>query len=282
MQQFETLVKSTIEIPAGASFSITQAGKTVGYDGHCLRAYSYWPELMPDIVDTVESINTIAKKYKDLRGDSKAPTFALTYLGTYLTLMKNLGWPEDKAKAVEKRYHDLYRESDEWVSKKLDEAAKVGYVTTAFGLRVRTPMLHQVIRGNSRTPHEAEAEGRTAANSLGQGWCLLNSRASSEFMGKVRASEYRLDIRPCAQIHDASYYIVRDHMGAVMFTNEHLVKAVQWQDHDDIRHPDVGLSGELSVFWPDWSKEAEIPNGASAEEIQQVVQEHVDELLSKG
>ena len=278
MQQYETLVKSTIEIPTGSSFSIKKVGKTIGYDGHCLRTFAYFRDQLPDIVDTVESINSIQKKYSDLRGDSKAPTFALTYQGTYITLMANCGFSEAMAKSIEKQYHALYVVSDQWIAAKLDQASKDGYITTAFGLRVRTPLLHQVIRGNSRTPFEAEAEGRTAGNALGQGWCLLNSRAASEFMGKVRDSEYRLDIRPCAQIHDASYYLIRDDIDAVMYTNEHLVKAVKWQDHPDIYHPDVGLGGDLSLFWPHWGKEAEIPNEASEEEIRHIIEQHVTSL----
>lgn len=46
------------------------------YDGHSLRAYAYFGDSMPDIENTVESINSIADKYKHLRQDSKAPTFA--------------------------------------------------------------------------------------------------------------------------------------------------------------------------------------------------------------
>ena len=36
-----------------------------------------------------------------LRQDSKAPTFALTYQGTYITLMNKCGFPEPKARAIE-------------------------------------------------------------------------------------------------------------------------------------------------------------------------------------
>lgn len=256
---------------------------TDGYDGHCLRAYAYFPEDMPDIDPTsVESINSIAKLYKPLRGESKAPTFALTYQGTWKTLMTNCGFSEEKAKNTEARYKDLYVWSIKWIEAKLDEASKRGYVETAFGLRVRTPLLAQVIRGTSRTPHEAEAEGRTAGNALGQGWCLLNSRAWNEFMGEhVRPDPVmRHNIRPCAQIHDAGYALVKDDMATVLFMNEHLVNAVNWQDHDDIRHPDVGLGGELSLFYPTWADEMEIPNGATAEVIEQRLQEHLDKLAA--
>lgn len=245
---------------------------TDGYDGHSLRAYAYFGEQMPDIVDTVESINSIQHKYKSLRGDSKAPTFLLTYGGTYMGLMKNCGFSEEKAKLTEKRYHDLYVVSDAWVQAKLDEAAKTGYVTAAFGLRVRTPLLAQVLRGTCKTPYEAEAEGRTAGNALGQSWCLLNNRAGSEFMRKVRASEFRLDIRPSIHIHDAQYFMIRDNMDTLQYTNKHLVEAVNWQDHPDIAHPEVGLGGELSLFYPTWANEIEIPNHATPEEVHQIIQ----------
>jgi DNA polymerase-1 len=250
---------------------------TDGYDGHSLRAYAYFSEHMPDIDPTsVESINSIEKKYKPFRQDSKAPTFALTYQGTYMTLMNNCGFTEELAKLIEKRYHEMYVISDKWVQDRLDLAAKTGYVTAAFGLRVRTPLLHQVIRGTSRTPFEAEAEGRTAGNALGQSWCLLNSRAGSEFMGRVRKEKHRLNIRPCAQIHDAGYFLIRDDLAALAYTNEHLVKAVQWQEHPDIQHDEVKLGGELSIFYPTWAVEMNVPNGAKEEDIQLLAQKHVE------
>ena len=49
----------------------------------------------------VAQINSIADKYPDLRSKSKAPSFALTYQGTWLTLMNNCGFSEKEAKAVE-------------------------------------------------------------------------------------------------------------------------------------------------------------------------------------
>lgn len=251
---------------------------TDGYDGHCLRAYAYFGDKMPDIdPNSVDSINSIAKLYKPERAESKAPTFALTYQGTYITLMANCGFSEEKARSVEERFKDLYVWSMEWIDEKLNQASKCGYVTTAFDLRVRTPLLHQVIRKTNKTPFEAEAEGRTAGNALGQGWCLLNSRAWSEFMGDhVRPDPVmRKNIRPCAQIHDAGYALVRDDMATILFMNEHLVNAVNWQDHDDIRHPDVGLGGELSLFYPTWAEEMVIPNGATESEIRDILQDHI-------
>lgn len=252
---------------------------TDGFDGHCLRAYSYFGDMMSNNInpDDPESINSISDLYPDLRQKSKTPTFALTYQGTYITLMNGSGFTQELAKKIEAAYHDLYRVSDQWVAERIAEAGQKGYVTVAFGLRLRTPLLRQVILGTSRTPYEAEAEGRSAGNALGQSWCLLNTRASVEFMTKVRSGKYRLNIRPCAHIHDAQYMLIDADLDVFQYVNEHLVKAVEWQDHPDIQHDTVKLGGELSIFWPDWSNELVIPNEASAELVQQMAEKfHAD------
>ena len=133
-------------------------------------------------------------------------------------------------------------------------------------------MLHQVFLNTRRTPTSAAAEGRTAGNALGQSWCLLNNRAGSEFMDKVRASEFWADIRPCVHIHDAQYYLIREDLEVLAYANEHLVTAVRWQNHPLIAHPDVKLGGELSIFHPTWVDEITLPNAAiTPESIQDAV-----------
>lgn len=211
----------------------------------------------------------------------KLQHFALTYQGTYITLMINCGFTEELAKKIEKSYHILYVVSDQWVKAKLDQASKVGYITVAFGLRVRTPLLHQVVRGTRATPHEAEAEGRTAGNALGQSWGLLNTRAASAFMDRVRKSKYALDIRPCAQIHDAQYYIIRNNAEILLWVNKHLTEEAKWQNHQDIYHPQVGLGGELSVFYPSWANELKLPNELTPEELKVLTFKHVTKLREK-
>lgn len=61
--------------------------------------------------------------------------------------------------------------------------------------------------------------------------------------------------------------MIRDDMGTVLYANEHLVKAAEWQAHPDIAHPDVGLGGELVIFHPSWAEEITIPNGADEAQI---------------
>lgn len=194
--------------------------------------------------------------------------------------MSNLGWSEEKAKKVEANYHDLYKVSDEYVAKRLEQAAKDGYVEVAFGLRVRTPLLKQVIWKGSKMPYEAAAEGRTAGNALGQSYGLLNNRAAVEFMQKVWASPYRYDILPVALVHDAIYVLIRDRIDVVTWVNRELIKSMQWQELPEIQHDTVKLGAALDLFYPDWAHPITLPNNATPEQIREVCEKALGELHS--
>ena len=216
-------------------------------------------------------VNRIQKEHKDLRQMSKAPSFAMQFLGTYRTLMKNLGWSESQAKGVEANYKKLYQKSIDWVNAKIEEAHIKGYSEGAFGLRIRTPLLAQTIYGASKLPKEAAAEARTLGNAIsGQSHGLLNNRAAVAFMKKVWESPYRYDIKPVALIHDASYFVIRDDVEVVEWTNRELIKAMQWQELPEIQHDTVKLGAALDIFWPDWSNAITLPNNSSKESIKEL------------
>ena len=254
-----------------------------GFDGHSLRAAYYFRDQCPEIIlDDPNSVNSIKKKYPQLRQDSKAPTFLLTYGGTYHGMMSNLGWDEEKSKAIEQGYHDLYQESDAYVQQRLQQASKDGYVEVAFGLRVRTPLLHQVVLGAKGTPYEAAAEGRTAGNAMGQSYGQLNNRAAVDFMQKVWASPYRLDIKPIGLIHDSIYLLIRDDINIVEWANRELIISMKWQELSEIQHPVVKLGSNLDLFWPDWSNAITLPNEADQATIYSICQTAKLELTMKG
>lgn len=230
----------------------------------------------------VARVNSIKKLHPHWRKKSKVPTFALTYDGTYVTLMKNLGMTEELARSIEDNYHRLYKVSDEWVQAQIKQASIDGYITAAFGLRVRTPLLKQVVMGTSKTPHEAASEGRTAGNALGQSWCMLNNRAASEFMALVRSGEHRLTIKPCAHIHDAQYYLIKDDMPTLMYVNKHLSQAVRWQDDPLIANEHIDMSGQLEIFYPTWCHGFDIPNQVDEEGIKCEIAKHLEKLKEKG
>lgn len=250
-----------------------------GFDGHCLRAsYYYRDQLMHVDQDDPKSVNALKKTHEDLRQESKIPTFALTYQGTWRTLVTNLGWDPAKAQRIEGSYHEMYAVSDKYVQDRLYQASKDGYVTVAFGLRVRTPLLSQVIFGSTKMPYEAAAEGRTAGNALGQSYCMLTMRAAMDFMRKVWASPYRLRILPVALIHDAIYLLIDDDVEVVEWANRELIASMRWQELPEIQHDKVRLGAALDIFWPDWAHATTLPNNADIATLVEVCTEAVKEL----
>ena len=249
-----------------------------GYDGHCLRAYAYFKDKLPGIINTVASINSIADLFPMVRQNSKLPTFALTYGGTWIAIRDQAGLSDTESKAIEDNYHKLYSHSDEWVQDRLIQASKDGFITVAFGLRIRTPILAQTLLNKKSTPFEAQAEARTAGNAMGQSYGLLNNRAAIEFQQRVLASKWALLIKPIAHIHDAQYFIIKDNIHLVKWVNDNLIACMQWQDTPELRHAKVKLGGDLSLFYPHWAKEAKIPNGSSVEQIRQICKKHKESL----
>ncbi len=252
-----------------------------GFCGHCLRAAYYFRDELPDIdLSDPKSVNSLKNKNHPkhyLRAKSKAPTFLLTYGGSYIGLMRNCGFTEQEAKKIEANYHELYKVSDKWVEDKIDQATQDGYVTVAFGLRVRTPLLSKSVLGNSKTLHQAEAEGRTAANALGQSYGLLNNRAAIDFMERVWASPYRLSVLPVSLIHDSIYLLIKDDIGAVTWVNENLIDAMKWQELPELHHDLVKLGANLDVFYGGWHQPITLPNHASKEDILRICKEGVAE-----
>lgn len=247
---------------------------TEGYDGHCYRAYYYWGDEMPLIKDgSVDSVNSIKKLYPDHRDNSKAPSFALQYAGTYSTLMTNCGFSEQEAKKIEKNYHVMYEVSDKWIADKLTLCSKQGYIDVAFGLRIRTPILAKTFLGSKVTPREAEAEARSVGNAIsGQSYGLLNNRAAVEFMQRVWASEYRYDILLVSLIHDAIYLIFKDDIKIVKWVNDNLCECMAWQELEEIKHDEIKMSAELDVCYYSWDKPITLKNNMSEADIIETLQ----------
>lgn len=245
-----------------------------GWDSHMWASIHYWPnKFKPEEIEnkSPEEIKDILSKlkdeYKEDRSKSKRISFALQYGGSIATLVKNCGFSQEEAQSIYDNYHKLYKTSTEFKQQALKLAEKQGYVTGAFGLRVRTPMLKRSVCGLKITPKEVEAEGRTAANAIMQSWCNLNTRSASEFMNLVRNSKYCTNIKICAEIHDATYFLIRNDIDLVLWLNDNLVKFIQWQEDPVIANPQVHLEGELSIYYPDWSNEITIPNNCTREEL---------------
>jgi len=251
MQQYKTLQKLTI--PNGATVKSKVIGQTDGFDGHSLRAYYYFPDEIPRGEVTPEWINKIVSDYPELRQDSKPITFALTYLGMYKTLMDNCGLSEDEAKRIEANYHELYKVSDAYVEKRLKQACKDGYITGAFGFKLRAEILKRVLVNDRKTPHKIQKYLRTLGNMLGQSYGLLNNRAANEIFDECYKQELHNHVSPIAQIHDSQYFIVKDEPEIIFDLMEIIKIAISWDDLPELQQDDVELSGTPQLSFSSWA-----------------------------
>ena len=252
---------------------------TDGFCGHCLRTQFYWPDKMPDIdPSSVESINSITKKYKKLRQKSKAPSFALQYSGTYMTLMNNCGFSETEAKAIEANYHELYKVSDQWTADLVKKAKKTGYIPLAFGGRIRTPILAKTVGHGRIVPFAAKAEARSGGNAATQSYCILTIRAMNEFMQRVWDSPYKYDILPSATIHDSIYLLFKDNCIITKWVNDNLIECMLWCELPELQHPVVKMGAEFDIYYPHWAKSCTLPNNANKDEIRKIANDHIKNL----
>jgi len=253
---------------------------TQGYDGHSVRAYAYFPEDMPKITtalaktttlsDKVDIINSIAKLYPELRTKSKAPTFALQYLGTAYTLHKRTGFPMEQAIQIEKAFHSLYAESDKFNNKNKVFMEKHGYVNCAFGLQLRTPIVAQCVLDNSKTPYEAQAEVRSANNAITQSWGMLLNRAIIATNTRIEEAGYGEHILPINMIHDAAYFMLKDEPKYIKFLNDVLIEEMEWQEHLTIASNDIHITAEMEIG-KSWADLKPLQNNATLVEIEKTI-----------
>lgn len=252
-----------------------------GLDGHCFNTFHYFREQMPDIEDTIESINSIADKYPVLRQDSKSPTFLMTYLGGIRAMMRQFGFTYEKAESMYNRYHQAYSVSIKFIADKIDIAREDGYVTCAFGLRLRTPLLHSTRYASKSTlPYAARKEEKTASNALGQSWCMLTSRNANDMDRRIKRDKMEHNVKLCMLIHDALYYYVKKDLKVIKYVNDNLVDCFEWQDHPEIYHDMVKLSGTMSIFYPTWNEEIKIPKRSNILEISEAIKEGMNKYKS--
>jgi len=68
-------------------------------------------------------------------------------------------------------------------------------------------------------------------------------------------------------VHDSIYLLVRNSAKVVQWVNTTLIDCMKWQELEEIKHPQIKLTSEVEVYWPDWSNGVELPNYTNSEEI---------------
>ena len=248
-----------------------------GYDGHSLRALSYYPDELTDITyelsqaktepERVVTVNSISTRHKKIRSKGKEPTFLMTYRGTPVGLVNTVGLAVDVAQSVYKAFHELYVESDIWVDKSLYEASLVGYATLAFGLRLRVPAMKLCNFGSGTEPYVAYKEGMTLGNAFGQSYSLLTSHGSVLMNRRIQASKWKYEMFPIGDIYDAIYHVIPASLEAVKWYNDNLIECMRWNELPEIQHDTVKLEANVDIQYPTWAEELTLPNNATELEI---------------
>jgi len=232
---------------------------------------------MPDIdPNDPNSINSIKDKYPDLRQASKASTFALNYGGSSATLHHNNGLPMDQAIQVETGHKEMYKELHAWGESNKHSMAHQGYISCAYGLKVRTPMLAASLLNTKITPSITKAEFRSANNAVTQSHGLMTTVAGTNFRKRLEASRHRYNILLTNFIHDAVYGVVKNAPETIEWLNNNLIDCMVNSGDSQVKagmHI-VPIEAELDIG-PSWDKQYTLKNNMSKTEIKEFLDENI-------
>ena len=217
-------------------------------------------------IDSKEDNSLIKKEYGEVRGKSKGPSFAMQYGCGPGKIQQLLKCTKGKADQVYSAFHNLYSGLAEFGQKNKIQGMTNGFVTGAFGLRLRTPKLKSHKSG-TRESTEVGSEARSASNMVTQSWGMLMNRAFIEFNNRLEKSPYINKVRLINTIHDATYLLVKAEPEVMHWVNINLIECMEWQE-GLIKSDEVKIGAELD-FGLDWAHQETLHNRASIEEIKE-------------
>lgn len=244
------------------------------FDGHSLRALAFFPEELPEglKIDSLEDNKRIKKEYGDIRGKSKGPSFAMQYGCGPGKIQQLLKCSKSKAEQVYSAFHNLYSGLAEFGNKNKIQGMTYGYVTGAFGLRLRTPKL-KAHKAGTKESTEVGSEARSASNMVTQSWGMLMNRALIDFNNRLEISPYKNKIRLINTIHDAGYMLVKAEPDVIKWANDNLVDCMKWQE-GLIASNEVKMEAEVD-FGLDWAHQETLHNNASIAEIEEFLKNKI-------
>lgn len=232
-----------------------------GLDGHSLNACGYYPEEIAKILgENTDNVAYVKNFFahveeneiiKGIRQKSKPPTFKLAYGG----------YPDDdKGGVITQELFDNYhnvlypgitRYREEYV---LEFARTHGFIHLGLGCRLYSD--------------DPISDIRTLHNATIQFWSILTLIAINEFNHRVREAQLEAEVEVQSTIYDSIYAnIIRD-PEIIQWVNNNLIEVmtVQYLEEEVVSNE---AEGEIGPNWADLHK---IKNGASIEEIREVLQ----------
>lgn len=232
-----------------------------GLDGHSLNACGYFPEEIkellgefPTMLETVKAFMAeVDKENKEvgaIRQNSKPPTFKLAYGG----------FPDSHkggviTQEIFDNYHNvLYPGITEYRENYVLKTAKEqGYLHLGLGCRIYTD--------------NPDKDIRTLNNATVQFWSILTLIAINEINHRAKECGFEDDVIVHATIYDSLYFYVKQDLEVVKWLNDNAVEVLCADYIEDQVIPNEA-QGEIGMNWADLHK---LPNSASIEKIQEVV-----------
>ena len=198
----------------------------------------------------------------------------MNYGGTSIGLKRKFGFSDDKAKFIEDSHHEMYKVYYSYVKDKVNQAKIDGYVTLAFGLRLRTPVL-KASNGANIPSYIIEQEERSVGNALFQSYGLMTLNALANIMNEVWDHPAYFDrIVPVSTIYDSLYFELDNDLDQLVWLNEVIVRNMKdITEIPELHHPELELGADVEILYPDWASAIKIKNGASKKDVINSIEE---------
>jgi len=237
-----------------------------GLDGHSLNACGYWPEKVAEVlgpnIDNVayvkkfkEEVDKGNKILKQIRTESKGPTFGLAYGAFPPKIASTIKCSIAEATNIFNNYHDnLYSGiSDYRENYVLPTATKDGAIHLLFGLMLKTD--------------NPSSDIRTLNNATVQSFSLITLVTMCRMNELIDEAGYTNDIRVMASIYDSLYYSVTPDPEIIKFLNDHIIPIMTQQIFiDEVIHNDA--EGEIGKNFSDLHM---LKQNASISEIKECI-----------
>lgn len=241
---------------------------TDGLDGHCLNAYGYFKDeiakymhLTHDIVTDVKEFYRLVeeghKELKAIRQKGKPVTFGLSYGAYPPKVSKTLKVPLDTAKKIFDSYHnELYGGITEYRENYILPTAKQeGKIHLGLGCYLQSD--------------NAKRDIRTLNNASCQFWSILTLLTINKLHQQIDISNLSNDIQCISTIYDSIYFIVKEDAHTIKWLNDRLIT---YMTTDFMENQTIKNEATAEIGY-DWATLHKIPNNASIERIEEVLQQ---------
>lgn len=242
---------------------ITQTDKEL--DGHLFHATIYFRDkfvaLLGDLPHRELTIAAKAemeagnKEIKNLRQLSKGITFGASYGAFPPKIAQQIKCSLEEAEQIFNAYHnDMYPEITKYrETYVLPTAKQLGKLHLGLGCYIRS--------------EKPDRDIRTLSNATIQYWSILTLLAINEMHRRIDEAGLQNDVICTSTIYDSVYYVTKRDPQTIKWVNDNLIECMVKDFMPDQTVP----NDSACEIGPSWADLTEIPNSASIEQIQQIL-----------